>query len=66
MNAILKGWICRTWIETYSGWLSEFERFDTEEEANDFGISHNRNIRCGELARDFEIYKDYYNPEYGV
>lgn len=54
------GWICRTWIETVlNGWVSEIDRFDTREEAEDFGRSHNKNIKYDELSRDFEVYKDY-------
>lgn len=55
------GWICRTWTETIHGWTSEFDRFDTEEEAREFGQIHNRmiNADAGELAREYEVYKDF-------
>lgn len=57
------GWICRTWTETSeNGWTSQFDRFDTEEEAREFGYAHNRNIGYSELAREFEVYKDFTDP----
>lgn len=53
------GWICRTWIETVgNGWTSEFDRFDTEEEAREFGYNHIKRIRLDDVSREFEIYKD--------
>ena len=57
------GWICRTWIETSeNGWTSEFDRFDTEEEAREHGYTHNRLIKQDELSREFEVYKDFTDP----
>ena len=53
------GWICRTWTETIHGWTSEFDRFDTEEGAREFGQIHNRLIKSDEKAREYEVYKDF-------
>lgn len=60
------GWICRTWTETFAGWESEFATFDTESEAIAHGISHNHNLRLGELSRDYEIYKNFDNSEWEI
>lgn len=57
------GWICRTWRETSeNGWTSQFDRFDTEEEAREFGQTFCRMINSDELSREYEIYKDYTDP----
>jgi hypothetical protein len=54
------GGICRTWIETsLEGWTSELERFDTEEEANEHGMKHNRGLLQDELSRESEVYKSF-------
>lgn len=51
-------WICRTWTETsLNGWCSEFDIFETEEEANEFGRIHLKFIRIEDLAREYEVYK---------
>lgn len=56
-------WICRTWTETsLDGWTSEFESFETEQEAIDHGRNHNKGIKEDELSREFEIYKRF-TPE---
>lgn len=53
----MAGWICRTWTETaLNGWTSEFDRFDTEEEAYIFGEMHNNMIHEDELDRTYEVY----------
>lgn len=57
------GWICRTWIETSeNGWTSEFEHFDTEEEAMKHGGVHVSLMKNDELTREYEIYKDFTMP----
>lgn len=57
------GWICRCWTETsLEGWTSEFESFDTEEEAIEYGKHHNAMLGRYELARDFEVYKNFSDP----
>lgn len=57
------GWICRTWTNTVeNGWTSEFDRFDTEQEAEEYGRIHNKLIKRDELAREYEIYKDFTEP----
>ena len=56
------GWICRQWTETEHGWTSDFDRFSTEEEARNHGEIFVRNIRTDELAREFEVYKDFTEP----
>lgn len=66
MKSKFIGWVCRTWIETYAGWVSEFATFDTENEAIEHGRSHNNNICMGELSRDYEIYKQYDNSAWGI
>lgn len=49
-KSIFKGWICRTWTETsLNGWLSEFDRFDTEDEARQ-GEANMRKICAWRLA----------------
>lgn len=54
------GWICRTWTETSNGWISEFDRFDTEEQAREHGrIMMSMPFKDGELGRTFEVYKDF-------
>ena len=54
------GWICRCWTEkSGQGWTSSLERFGTEEEAREYGYSHNRLFEEGDLTREFEVYKDY-------
>ena len=60
-KSIFKGWICRTWTETsLNGWVSEFDRFDTEDEANKHGQAMMRlPFKDGELSREFEVYKDF-------
>lgn len=53
-------WICRTWTETsLDGWMSGFHRFETEEDANEFGQVHLDNIHAGELSREYEVYYDF-------
>lgn len=60
---VMIGWICRTWTETaLNGWQSEFDRFDTEEEAISFGQFHNSLIKDDELSREYEVYKDFTDP----
>lgn len=49
-------WICRTWTETADGWTSEFDRFETKEEAVEFGEAHKRHLNSDEKARDYEVY----------
>lgn len=50
-------WMCRTWIETtMNGWVSEFDRFETEEEAEKHGEIHMSLIKHDEKARDYEVY----------
>lgn len=57
------GWVCRCWTETsLEGWTSEFETFDTEQEAIDCGINHNRMLGGDELSREFEVYKKFTSP----
>lgn len=51
-------WICRAWTQTsLEGWTSEIERFETEEDANEFGQFHLENIHDDELAREYEVYR---------
>lgn len=56
---IFKGWICRQWIETEHGWTSDFDRFETEEEAREHGQIFVSLVHASELAREYEVYKDF-------
>lgn len=57
------GWICRTWMQTpENGWCSEFDRFDSREEAEEHGKWHVDNINEEEMARDYEVYQDFTDP----
>ena len=52
-------WICRAWIETKeNGWTSDFYRFATKEEAEEFGIMHLEMIDYDEENRSYEVYED--------
>ena len=53
------GWICRQWIETPSGWTSDFDRFYTAEAAREHGQIFLSLIGGDETAREYEVYKDY-------
>ena len=53
------GWICRLWTETTNGWISTFATFASEEEAIEHGQWHNQHITDDELAREYEVYKDF-------
>ena len=50
-------WICRTWTQIVHGWTSEFDRFETREEAEEFGRIHKSLIGYEDLERDYEVYK---------
>ena len=56
------GWICRAWTETSHGWTSEFENFATEEEAREHGYKFCQMMNQDELAREFEVYKNFTDP----
>lgn len=57
-NSNICKWICRTWIEDINGFTSEFDRFETSADANDFGEYHVNNIRRDEKSRFYEVYKE--------
>lgn len=65
-------WICRSWkCSSSHEWTSEFDRFNTKEEAIEHGRMFVRLMRYGETARDFEVYPEYETEEefeeyYGV
>lgn len=59
MRSKFIGWICRGWIETTRGWVSTIIKVATEQDALDCGYEFVKNISSNELAREFEIYKDY-------
>lgn len=50
-------WICRTWTQTVHGWTSEMDRFETKEEAEEYGRLMDSLIREDDLKRDFEVYE---------
>lgn len=52
-------WICRTWTcrNEVGGWFSEFDSFETLQEAEAFGELHMRLMREDDLGRDYEIYR---------
>ena len=55
----MRTYYCRTWVRTsLNGWVSEIERFDTEQDAIEYGERHVRLIRLDELERDFEVMHD--------
>ena len=56
-----ESWICRTWSkDRIQGWQSQFERFDTKEEAEAYGKMHVEMFEEGfdELERDYEVYRN--------
>lgn len=52
-------WICRKWSENKEkGWLSTFELFDTEEQAEEHGIEYvDRDPDEYEFSRHYEVYR---------
>lgn len=50
-------WVCRQWIEDKYGWTSDFDRFETEAEAEMHGDCFLSLIRNDEEAREYEVYK---------
>lgn len=50
-------WVCRMWTETIkNGWISDFETFPSEEEANEMGRIHLSMLNKYELSREYEVY----------
>ena len=50
-------WICRMWTKTaINGWVSDFESFNTRDEAVKMGEMHNSLLKRDELERDYEVY----------
>ena len=46
------------WTQTsQNGWTSDFETFQTREEAEAMGRTHNSLLERDELAREYEVYK---------
>lgn len=49
-------WICRAWTKEPDGWVSEFDSFETEEEANEHGEIFMRVMKDDGLEHDYEVY----------
>lgn len=47
------------WTKTaINGWVSDFESFNTRDEAVRMGEIHNSLLKRDELERDYEVYKE--------
>ena len=54
----MEEWVCRCWkFVAGEGWTSEFEVFDTKEEAIQFGNLFMALTTFDECNRDFSIYR---------
>lgn len=51
-------YICRTWTRTADGWTSEFDRFDTEQEAREHGEMCVKFPKFEALETTFEVTAD--------
>ncbi len=50
-------WICRQWTEKNGEWTSQFDSFETEKEAKEYGRYFLKNICKDDTAREYEIYR---------
>lgn len=51
-------YICRTWTRTMDGWQSEFDRFDTEREAQEHGEMCVKHPKADAIETKFEVVED--------
>lgn len=58
-------WICRTWTQRPDGFTSEFDRFETKEQAEEHGKIFVSLKLHHEISRDFEVYEDFVSDQKG-